>query len=71
MSHNINRQRWVLVLTSIASFMVGLDVLVVTTALTTIRQQLGASLSELHRIALMHDGLADAACLPGNVIWIR
>jgi MFS family permease len=46
-SDNITRQRWVLVLTSIASFMVGLDVLVVTTALTTIRQQLGASLSEL------------------------
>ena len=47
MSDNITRQRWVLVLTSIASFMVGLDVLVVTTALTTIRRQLGASLSEL------------------------
>jgi EmrB/QacA subfamily drug resistance transporter len=40
-------QRWILVLSSAAVFMVGLDVLVVTTALTTIKRQLGASLGEL------------------------
>src|SRR5258708_27169639 len=35
---------WVLALTSIASFMVALDALVVTTALSTIRRDLGASI---------------------------
>jgi EmrB/QacA subfamily drug resistance transporter len=38
---------WVLVLTSVASFMVGLDALVVTTALSTIRLHLGASIEDL------------------------
>lgn len=38
-----SQQRWVLALTSVASLMVGLDILVVTTALTTIRLRLGAS----------------------------
>ena len=41
------RQRWVLVLTSIASLMVALDVTVVSTALSTIRLHLGASIDEL------------------------
>src|ERR1035438_3263677 len=41
------RQRWTLVLTSVASLMATLDVLVVTTALNTIRLHLGASISEL------------------------
>jgi EmrB/QacA subfamily drug resistance transporter len=40
-------QAWVLALTAIASLMVALDTLVVSTALTTIRQDLGASLEEL------------------------
>src|SRR5260370_41921981 len=38
---------WVLVLTSVASFMVGLDALVVPTALSTIRLHLGASIEAL------------------------
>jgi EmrB/QacA subfamily drug resistance transporter len=38
---------WVLALTSIASFMVALDALVVTTALSTIRLDLGASIETL------------------------
>jgi EmrB/QacA subfamily drug resistance transporter len=38
---------WVLALTSLASLMVALDTLVVSTALTTIRQDLGASIEEL------------------------
>ncbi|HEY2521492.1 MAG TPA: DHA2 family efflux MFS transporter permease subunit [Streptosporangiaceae bacterium] len=42
--------RWVLALTSVASLMVGLDILVVTTALTTIHLKLGASLGELEWI---------------------
>src|SRR3954447_9424695 len=40
-------QRWVLVLTSIASLMVALDALVVTTALSTIRADLHASIAAL------------------------
>ena len=35
---------WVLVLTSVASFMISLDVQVVSTALSTIRLHLGASI---------------------------
>src|ERR671928_603924 len=38
---------WTFVITSVALFMVTLDNLVVTTALPTIRRDLGASLSEL------------------------
>ncbi|MGW4242273.1 DHA2 family efflux MFS transporter permease subunit [Nocardia sp. NPDC004722] len=40
-------QRWTLALASVASLMVGLDALVVTTALNTIRVELGASLEAL------------------------
>jgi EmrB/QacA subfamily drug resistance transporter len=40
-------QRWVLGLASLASFVVILDVMVVATALTAIRRDLGASLTEL------------------------
>jgi EmrB/QacA subfamily drug resistance transporter len=42
-----HRQRWVLVLTSIASLMVALDVTVVSTALSTIRMHLDASVDQL------------------------
>ena len=41
------KQRWVLVLTSIASLMVALDVTVVSTALSTIRLHLNASIDQL------------------------
>jgi EmrB/QacA subfamily drug resistance transporter len=41
------KQRWVLVLTSIASLMVALDVTVVSTALGSIRLHLGASIEQL------------------------
>jgi hypothetical protein len=40
-------QRWVLALTATASLMVMLDVMVVVTALHTIRVQLGASIDQL------------------------
>ena len=43
----ISRQRWVLALTSVASLMVALDILVVTTALNTIRVDLDASAAAL------------------------
>jgi len=45
-----SRPGWVLALTSVASLMVGLDILVVTTALTTIRLRLGASIEQLEWI---------------------
>jgi EmrB/QacA subfamily drug resistance transporter len=41
------RQTWILVLASLASFMVSLDALVVTTALTTIHRDLGVSIEAL------------------------
>ena len=42
-----SKQRWILVLTALAAFMTALDTLVVTTALSTIRRDLGASVEEL------------------------
>ncbi len=41
------KQTWILVLTSVASLMVALDVTVVSTALSTIKHHLGASISQL------------------------
>ena len=46
-SHEKARQTWILVLASLASFMVSLDALVVVTALTTIHQDLGVSIEAL------------------------
>src|SRR2546426_595674 len=46
-SHEKTRQTWILVLASLASFMVSLDALVVVTALTTIHQDLGVSIEAL------------------------
>ena len=43
----MSTRAWVLVLASVASFMAALDTLVVSTALTTIRLDLGASIDEL------------------------
>ncbi|MFL5830963.1 MAG: MFS transporter [Solirubrobacteraceae bacterium] len=43
----MHKQRWVLVVAAAASFMVGLDALVVTTALPTIGRELHASLGSL------------------------
>ena len=42
-----SQQRWVLALASVASLMVALDALVVSTALGSIRRSLGASLGEV------------------------
>lgn len=53
---------WVLALTSMASFMVALDALVVTTALTTIRLDLGASMEALEWTVNAY-GLSFAALL--------
>jgi EmrB/QacA subfamily drug resistance transporter len=55
-------QRWVLVLTSVASLMVALDLLVVSTALSTIRLDLGASV-ELLQWTVTAYGLSFAVLL--------
>jgi MFS family permease len=47
MTTDIRHSRWVLALASAASLMVALDTLVVSTALSTIRLDLGASIAEL------------------------
>jgi EmrB/QacA subfamily drug resistance transporter len=41
------KQKWILVLAAMAAFMTALDTLVVTTALSTIRRDLGASVEQL------------------------
>jgi len=46
-SHEKARPTWILVLASLASFMVSLDALVVVTALTTIHRDLGVSIEAL------------------------
>jgi MFS family permease len=46
-TYSPERQRWTIIIVSVASFMVGLDVLVVMTALPTLRVELGASASGL------------------------
>jgi EmrB/QacA subfamily drug resistance transporter len=47
MEDEMSSQRWVVVLTAIGSLMAALDTLVVSTALTTIRLDLGASVEQL------------------------
>src|SRR6185437_16125046 len=47
MSTTSATRRWVLGLAAVASFMVALDTLVVSTALTTIRLDLGAGVEQL------------------------
>lgn len=58
----MSTQRWVLVITSVASFMVALDLLVVATALTSIRTDLGASIGQVQWIVTAY-GLTFAGLL--------
>ena len=58
------KPRWVLALTSVASLMVGLDILVVTTTLTTIHLKLGASLGEQSAAPIGDGALAAQAPSP-------
>jgi EmrB/QacA subfamily drug resistance transporter len=46
-AYSPERQRWTILIVSIASFMVGLDVLVIMTALPTLRVEMGASATGL------------------------
>src|ERR1700754_2408563 len=62
MTHAHASRRWVLGLAAVASFMVALDTLVVSTALTTIRHDLGASVESLEWTVNAYN-LTFAVCL--------
>jgi EmrB/QacA subfamily drug resistance transporter len=63
--------RWTLALTSIASLMVALDTLVVSTALTTIRLDLGASVEELEWTVNAYNLSLAVFLLPAAVLGDR
>jgi EmrB/QacA subfamily drug resistance transporter len=71
MSHDTRTLRWVLALASVASFMVALDTLVVSTALTTIRQDLGASVEELEWTVNAYNLTFAVLLLPASAIGDR
>jgi EmrB/QacA subfamily drug resistance transporter len=64
-------QRWILALTSIASLMVALDTLVVSTALSTIRLDLGASIEELEWTVNAYNLSLAVFLLPAAVLGDR
>jgi EmrB/QacA subfamily drug resistance transporter len=69
---NASRTRtWVLALTSVASLMVALDTLVVSTALTTIRLDLGASIEELEWTVNAYNLSLAVFLLPAAVLGDR
>ena len=63
--------RWVLGLTSVASLMVALDTLVVSTALTTIRLDLGASIEALEWIVNAYNLTLAVLLLPAAALGDR
>jgi EmrB/QacA subfamily drug resistance transporter len=63
--------RWVLALTSIASLMVALDTLVVSTALTTIRLDLGATIEQLEWTVNAYNLSLAVFLLPAAVLGDR
>lgn len=63
--------RWVLGLASVASFMVALDTLVVSAALTTIRQDLGASIAELEWTVNAYNLTFAVLLLPASAVGDR
>jgi EmrB/QacA subfamily drug resistance transporter len=64
-------QRWILALTSIASLMVALDTLVVSTALSTIRLDLGASIEQLEWTVNAYNLSLAVFLLPAAVLGDR
>jgi EmrB/QacA subfamily drug resistance transporter len=63
--------RWVLLLAAVASFMVALDTLVVSTALTTIRQDLDASIAELEWTVNAYNLTFAVLLLPASALGDR
>src|ERR1700676_3189104 len=66
-----SRRTWLLVLVSIASCMVALDALVVTTALSTIRRDLGTSLETLQWTVNAYNLSFAALLLTGTTLGER
>jgi MFS family permease len=64
-------QRWTLVLGSFASFLVGLDALVVTTALPTLHQELGAGIEGLSWTVNAYALAFAASILTGSTLGDR
>jgi MFS family permease len=64
-------RRWTLVLGSFASFLVGLDALVVTTALPTLHQELGAGVEGLSWTVNAYALTFAASILPGSTLGDR
>src|ERR1700712_2431769 len=63
--------RWVLALASVASFMVALDTLVVSTALSTIRRDLSATVEELEWTVNAYNLTFAVLLLPASAIGDR
>src|ERR1700712_2338254 len=63
--------RWVLALASVASFMVALDTLVVSTALSTIRRDLSATVEELEWTVNSYNLTFAVLLLPASAIGDR
>ncbi|HWI75115.1 MAG TPA: MFS transporter [Baekduia sp.] len=64
-------RRWVLLLAAVASFMVALDTLVVSTALTTIRHDLDASIAELEWTVNAYNLTFAVLLLPASALGDR
>jgi EmrB/QacA subfamily drug resistance transporter len=71
MTSSETTRRWVLILASVASFMVALDTLVVSTALTTIRQDLHATVPELEWTVNAYNLTFAVLLLPASAIGDR
>jgi EmrB/QacA subfamily drug resistance transporter len=63
--------RWTLVVASVASLMVALDILAVSTALTTIRSQLGTSLAALEWTVAAYNLSLAVTLLPASALGDR
>lgn len=64
-------QRWTLILGSLSSFLVGLDALVVTTALPTLHQEFGASIEDLSWTVNAYEIAFAASILTGSTLGDR
>jgi EmrB/QacA subfamily drug resistance transporter len=64
-------RRWVLALSAVASFMVALDTLVVSTALTTIRQDLDATVAQLEWTVNAYNLTFAVLLLPASALGDR
>jgi EmrB/QacA subfamily drug resistance transporter len=71
MTSDTRTRRWVLGLASVASFMVALDTLVVSTALTTIRNDLGASVEALEWTVNAYNLTFAVLLLPASALGDR